>query len=95
MPRIRWPLFWNENNERHLLQSHNVTREEVEEVLFDQDGDRATYRRLQDGDKVAVFGRTVGGRFLKLVGEFLENGQFRVFAARDMVSGEKRWFRKF
>lgn len=62
MPRIYWPLFWNENNEGHLLESHNVTKQEIEELIFDQD---ATQKRRihRSGDAYEIFGETVGGGF--------------------------------
>ena len=70
-----------------------MTKQEVEELIFDQD---ATQKRriYRSGDAYEIFGETVGGRLLKLAGEFRENGQFRVFAARDMTTNEKRTFRK-
>lgn len=94
LPRISDPLYWDDNNLQHLLQSHQVTPDEVEEVLFGVDGEEATYRLRSDGDFLMAYGETGSGRLLKLVGEFTLGEQFRVFAARDMNEAEKRAFRK-
>ena len=48
----------------------------------------------RDGDFLKVYGETGSERLLKVVGEFADNGQFRVFAAQDMDEAEKRTFRK-
>lgn len=53
-----------------------------------------TYRIERDGDYYVVYGETGSGRLLKMVGERLGNGQFRIFAAVDMSANEKRKFRK-
>lgn len=82
------------HNVLHLWQSHRVTPDEIEELLFGLDGEDAIYRLRRDGDFLTVYGETGSGRLLKLVGEFMDNGQFRVFAAQDMDGAEKRAFRK-
>jgi hypothetical protein len=52
-----------------------------------------TYRQLRDGDYLKIYGETGSGRLLKLVGEFMKDGRFRVFAAHYMDDREKRAFR--
>ena len=94
MARITEPLYWDDNNREHLCQSHRVTPDDVEEVLFGVDGEEAVYRQRRDGSYLIVYGETGSGRLLKLVGEFLEDGRFRVFAAQDMDAQEKRAFRR-
>jgi len=94
VPRIVEPLYWDDDNQNHPWQSHRVSPDEVEEVLFGVDGDEAVYRQLRDGDYLKIFGETGSGRLLKLVGEFMSDGRFRVFAAQDMDDKEKRAFRK-
>lgn len=93
MPRISEPLYWDENNRDHLWQSHCVTPDEVGEIRFGVDGEEAIYRQLRDGDYLKIYGETGAGRLLKLVGEFMSDGRFRVFAAQDMDDREKRAFR--
>ena len=94
VPRIIQPLYWDENNREHLWQSHRVRPDEVEEVLFGVDGVEATYEQYRDGDYLLLFGETGAGRLLRLVGEFINDGRFRVFAAQDMDQREKRAFRR-
>jgi hypothetical protein len=93
VPRITELLYWDDNNRNHLWLSHRVRPDEVEEVLFGVDGDEAVYRQLRDGDYLKIYGETSSGRLLKLVGEFMKDGRFRVFAAQDMDDREKRAFR--
>ena len=86
-------LFWNDNNVEHLWASHRVTPDEIEEIVFGVDGERASYRIVRDGHNYVVFGETGGGRLLVAVGESFGSGLFRVFAARDMNESEKRAYR--
>lgn len=81
MPRISEPLYWDDNNRGHLWESHRDSPDEVEELLFGVDGEEAVYRQLRDGDYLKIYGETGSGRLLKLVGEFMKDGRFRVFAA--------------
>jgi len=102
LPQIRAPLFWDDddNNADHLWDSHQVTPDEVEEVLFGIDGEDTQYFQFRDGDNYAILGRTGGGRLLKMVGEFVRSddtfagSRFRVFHAMDMDEAEKRRFER-
>ena len=94
MPRITEPLYWDDNNRDHLWRSHQVTADDVEEMLFGVDGEEAVYRQRRDGEYLVVYGETGSGRLLKLVGEFMDDGRFRVFAAQEMNDREKRAFRR-
>jgi uncharacterized DUF497 family protein len=94
LPQIREPLYWDDKNTEHLWESHCVTTDDVEEILFGIDGEDATYRMFRDGEFFEIFGEAGNGRRLLLAGEFIEDGRFRVFAARDMDDAEKRRYRK-
>jgi uncharacterized DUF497 family protein len=87
-------LFWNDENVGHLWAAHQVTPDEIEEIILGVDGEEPTYRAKRDGDFYILSGETGGGRLLKMVGEFLENNRFRVFGARDMQPKELRAYRK-
>ncbi len=87
-------LFWNDENVGHLWDAHQVTPDEVEEVLFGADGEAPSYRVRRDGAFHVVYGETGSGRLLILVGELLEERRFRPFAARDMAPNERRNYRK-
>ena len=86
-------LFWDDNNVEHLWAAHRVTPDEVEEIIFGADGEPASYRVIRDGGNYTIFGETGGGRLLIMVGEFLRDGRFRAFAAREMNQSEKRAYR--
>ena len=86
-------LFWNDANVNHLWAAHGVTPDEIEEIIFGIEGEPTVYRVLRDGDKYKIFGETGAGRLLLIVGSFLRDGRFRVFAARDMETMEKRAYR--
>lgn len=91
--KIHPDLIWDDASVEHLWQSHRVTPDEIEEILFGLPGEEPSYRVRRDGDYMIVYGETGGGRLLKFVGEF-EGQRFRVFAARDMEPDEKRAYRK-
>jgi hypothetical protein len=89
-------LHWDDdgNNVQHLWQAHQVTPDEVEEIIFGIDGEDASYRMRREGAGYLIFGETGGGRLLKMYGEFVHDGCFRVYAAQDMNEIEKRKYRK-
>lgn len=87
-------LFWNDENVAHVWAAHQVTPDEVEEIILGVDGEEPTYRIKRDGDFYIISGETGGGRLLKMVGEFLDTNRFRVFGARDMKPQEARAYRK-
>jgi uncharacterized DUF497 family protein len=87
-------LAWDDNNVDHLWQSHQVTPDEVEEVLLGIEGQDPQLVQTRDGDYHAFLGQTGGGRMLSMVGEFLDGRQLYVFSARDMNEREKRRYRR-
>ncbi len=94
MPLLVEALFWNENNVDHLWQRHRVTPDEVEEVIFGVEGEEPRYLVRRLGDAYEIYGETGGGRLLKMVGHFRDDGSFRVFHAMDMTRAERRRYRK-
>jgi hypothetical protein len=92
--RIEPPLYWDDNNVEHLWQSHQVTPDEVEEILFGIEGEDPSYKIRRDGEYYKVWGETGSGRLLKIVLEKLSNGQWRPFGADDMKPAECRKFRE-
>jgi len=77
----------------HLLASHHVTIDDVEDVLFGVDGEQPDYRHLRDGSNYVVYGETGDGRLLVIALEPIAPGYFRPFAARDMEPKERRAYR--
>jgi uncharacterized DUF497 family protein len=87
-------LYWDDNNVDHLRQSHRVTVDEVEEILFGIEDAEPEYRARHSGDAYIIYGETGAGRLLKMVGEFVKARMFRVFGAIDMDNAERRSYRK-
>lgn len=72
-------VSWDDASEQHLWQSHQVTPDEIEEIILGLPGEKPGYRIVRDGDFYIVFGETGGGRLLTIVGEFVEGSRFRPF----------------
>ena len=77
MNRMR-ELYWRADREEHILERHNVTREEVEEAVF---GDpRGRLRRsgpAKRGPEETVYeyyGRTLDGRYLMVALLYIGQG---------------------
>lgn len=80
---------WDERNEQHIIQRHNVTPSEAEEVFF---GD-PYFRKGRDNTRY-VYGQTSSGRYLFVVYLYLGKGKARIISARDMTPREKRLYLK-
>lgn len=86
-------LIWDEDSVQHLWQSHQVTADEVKEVIFGPPDEDAEAQIERDGNCIVVYGETASGRLLKIVGE-PHGSELRVFAARNMTKREKRAYRR-
>ena len=93
MSRIR-ELYWRADREEHILERHNVTREEVEEAVF---GDtRGRLRRTgpakRDPEETVYeyYGRTLDGRYLMVALLYIGQGVAMPLTARDMTRTESR-----
>ena len=78
---------WDERNEGHIIERHNVTKSEAEEVFM---GD-PYFRIGRDGTRY-VYGQTSAGRYLFIVYLYHGNGVARVITARDMTDGERKLY---
>lgn len=82
-------IRWTDNSEDHIA-AHNITPEEVEQVLY-------TRPRLalkgREGTEY-VFGTTDEGRYLLVVLSESADGQAYVVTARDMTDAERQAFRR-
>lgn len=86
MPDWSRPEFdWDDGNETHLIERHNVYPDEAEQAFFNG----AHVRRA--GGAYYAYGQDDGGRYLFLVFE-LRRGAVRVFSARDMTERERRLY---
>jgi len=82
-------FHWDEENEKHILWRHNVTRSEVESVFI---GD-PYFRIGRDGTRY-VYGQTSSGRYLFVVYLYIGTGVVRIITARDMTKREKKLYLK-
>jgi len=80
---------WDERNDRHITERHNVTKSDAEEVFM---GD-PYFRIGRDGTRY-VYGQTSAGRYLFIVYLYLGSGVARVITARDMTDGERKLYLK-
>jgi uncharacterized protein len=91
MPMPDWsrPDFdWDDGNELHLIERHDVYPEEAEQVFFNG----AHVRRA--GDVYVAYGRDDAGHYLFLV--FVIRGTaIRVFSARTMTRDERRFYERY
>lgn len=85
--RIKY-LDWDNENVDHISR-HNVNEKEVKEVCRG----RFWFRRARD-ERYILFGQTYSGRYLFVVVQSTGKGVFRPITARDMTSGERRFYRK-
>ncbi len=88
MPDWSQPAFqWDDGNEMHLIERHDVYPEEAEQVFYNG----AHVRRAGSG--YYAYGQDDTGRYLFLAFE-LRRGAIRVFSARDMTVDERRLYRR-
>jgi hypothetical protein len=84
-------IVWLRNVVDKLAWKHNVTTDEVEEIL---DG-ASRYRFIEAGDVegedlYAVLGQTIAGRYLIVFFVHKTTGEALVVSARNMTPKEKR-----
>ena len=85
MRRIK-DLFWDEETESHIAR-HHVTPQEVEEVCFGRHWMLRSSRKRK-----AVFGQAASGRYLLVILEMWDYGEYWVITARDMDVAERRQY---
>ena len=88
-------LIWSQQKIDKLAWKHNVTPEEVEEVLFG----RPLYRKLQKGhvrgeDLYAAFGTAHADRYLSIFFIYKIDRQAFILSARDMDRKERRRYER-
>lgn len=79
---------WDEGNSLHLQFRHGVEPEEVEEVF----ADKPLFRKTKKRD-YAIFGRTLGGRYLTIVFELKSGGVTRPITGCNMDRAEIRYYK--
>lgn len=79
---------WDDRNINHISK-HNVTLEEAQEIFIDNPLVRAT----REHKRIAL-GKTIDGRYLKVVYIKKERGIIRVITALDASGSEKKYYKK-
>ena len=84
-------IIWLQEIIDKISWKHNVTQEEVEEVLFG----KSLYRKVQKGhiageDLYAALGRTESGRYLIVFFIYKLSGEAFILSARDMDDKERK-----
>jgi len=82
-------LVWTNKVVEKIIGKHNIDPEEVEEV-FDQD--YLVYRARNNS--YLALGQSFAGRYIAIFFKNLGEGNAKLITARDMVSKEKKLFRK-
>lgn len=88
-------VIWKIRFIEKISGKHNVTTEEVEEVLFA----KSHFRRAQKGhirgeDLYAAYGQTAGGRYLIVLFIRKEDTAALPISARDMNDSERRYYER-
>lgn len=83
-------ISWDEDTADHIAR-HNVSPEEVEEALFNEDEPHLILRGREG--RYLFYGKTGSGRFLLIVLTILHR-KTRIITARDMTETEKQFYRR-
>jgi len=90
-----YEVIWKERFIEKIKSKHNITTDEVEQVLF---SDKAHFRRAQKGrikgeDLYAAYGQTEMGRYMIVF--FIDKNRRNAalpISARDMSKTERRYY---
>jgi uncharacterized DUF497 family protein len=82
-------LEWDTANITHVAR-HNINPDELEEAVFDHHG---LWERGRTG-RYYLLSRSLSGRYIFAVFEYLKNGLARPITARDMTVTEKRRYER-
>lgn len=83
-------LHWENHIVDKIIERHGVSREEVEEVIYEDEPEVVKHGQ----NRFLINGQTAGGRYLFIVLEQEEKGIYVPITARDMSGKEKQAFKK-
>ncbi len=83
-------LYWKDNVIEKIMQKHGVTREEVEEVIWESQPEV----RKHFENRYLINGQTLDGRYLLIVLDIESKNVFVPVTARDMKKSEKSAFKR-
>jgi uncharacterized DUF497 family protein len=88
-------LIWFDEIIEKLARKHNVSQNEVREVLENRPHLRFVEKGHRPGENVyASMGQTKSGRYLSVFFIFKKDGRAIVLSARDMMPAERRRYAK-
>jgi uncharacterized DUF497 family protein len=88
-------LVWLEEIVEKVARKHNVSREEVRQVLMSSKHFRFVEKGHRTGESVyAALGQTDGGRYLIVFFVYKKKGQALILSARDMTNAERARYDK-
>ena len=92
---IKYSLFWSQKTIDKVLAKHNITPEEVDEVIFSSKFICHSYGKGAD-KREYVYGQTLAGKyiFIVLAKHLRGGGKYRVITAREMNERERKYYRK-
>ena len=90
-----YDVIWKIRFIEKISDKHNVTTDEVEEILFG----KSHFRRAQKGhikgeDLYAAYGQTAGGRYLIVLFIRKEQTAALPISASDMSDSEQRYYER-
>ncbi len=84
-------LIWFDEIIEKLIQKHNVSQNEVREVLDNKPYFRFVEKGHRKGENVyAAMGQTHSGRYLIVFFVYKRDGSVLILSARDMTQAERR-----
>jgi uncharacterized DUF497 family protein len=88
-----YEVIWKDRFVNKIAEKHNVTTDEVEEILFSEPHIRLAERgRVKGEDLYVAYGQTMAGRYLVVF--FILKGRTAALpiTARNMTQSERRYY---
>ena len=86
-------LIWDGSNEAHIWERHQLTRDEVEEVVYGSPEN--LYARHTYGDRLLVIGPNANRRLIVLILASKETGKYYPVSARPASKKERLEYREW
>ncbi len=86
-------LLWDDFNEAHIWERHQLTRDEVEEIAYGLPEN--LYARYTYGDRLLVIGPNANKRLMVLILAFKETGKYYPVSARPASKKERLEYREW
>jgi uncharacterized protein len=90
-----YDVIWKERYVEKIAVKHDVSTDEVEDVLFSRPHVRFTEKgRIKDEHLYTAYGRTAAGRYLVVFFVRKHRTAAMPISARDMTPSERRYYRE-